>query len=66
MLEGCFYHFDGGFFLLTYPSTRTRSDEGLGSFDLLIEREVPTTRQPRSSKAWVMRVKRGKAVEHRV
>src|SRR5215469_9403392 len=38
-------------FLLTSPSTRTRSDEGLSSFDLLIVREVATTRQPRWSSA---------------
>ena len=40
-------------FLLTSPSTRTRSGEGLSSFDLLIVREVATTRQPSSSSACV-------------
>src|SRR5258708_39599828 len=39
--------------LLTSPSTRTRSGEGVRSFELLIVREVPTTRQPRSSSACV-------------
>ncbi len=51
MLEGCFYHLDGGFLFADLSITRTRSGEGLSSFDLLIVREVPTTRQPRSSSA---------------
>src|SRR5262245_49583122 len=36
------------------PSTRTRSAEGVKSFDLLIVRELATTRYRRSSSARVM------------
>src|SRR4029077_5218861 len=41
-------------FLLASPSTRTRRGDAWSSFDLLIVREVPTTLQPRSRRAWVM------------